>query len=206
MLVRRHWIVLAWPLAVTLFLAGGMAAARAAGRPRLVTVVGVVLLGAAAWTLWRFIDWRCDLWAVTSQRVIDESGVLTVRMVDSPVETILNVTCERTLIGRMLGYGTMNIQTAAEHGSVSIRHVAAPDELRETIMELRERQRGSREARAGEESGAAAVGASVTRECPFCAETIKARARICRFCGRDLVRTEADDVTGRPPGADSLKP
>ena len=26
----------------------------------------------------------------------------------------------------------------------------------------------------------------VTRECPYCAETIKARAKVCRFCGRSL--------------------
>ncbi len=32
--------------------------------------------------------------------------------------------------------------------------------------------------------GAAASGP--TRQCPFCAETIKADARICRFCGREL--------------------
>jgi len=29
-------------------------------------------------------------------------------------------------------------------------------------------------------------GAGATRPCPFCAETIKAAAVVCRFCGRDL--------------------
>ncbi len=184
--VRRHWIVLGGPAAVILFLLGCLAAARFAGRPRLLPVVGVLLLVAGLWALWRYADWRCDLWALTPQRVIDESGVLAVRMIDSPIETIHNITCEQTLVGRLLGYGTVNIQTAAEEGSVTIACVGAPEDLRETIIELKERRRGA-VGTAVDASGATESPWSDSKECPFCAERVKARARICRFCGRDLV-------------------
>lgn len=38
--------------------------------------------------------------------------------------------------------------------------------------------------RAAEETEALAAGD--TRKCPHCAELIKAEARVCRFCGRDV--------------------
>ena len=44
----------------------------------------------------------------------------------------------------------------------------------------------ARQALLGAAPAPAAPAEGETRSCPFCAETIKAAARVCRFCGRAL--------------------
>ena len=181
--VHRHWMVLGRPFVLLLFLAGGLVAALFVHRPYVLPAAAALAGASGLWALWRWLEWRADLWAVTSQRVIDEWGVLTVHVIDSPLDTIHNVSCEQTLAGRMFGYGTLNIQTAAEHGSTTIPDVAAPEDLRETILEVQQRYKKGGSPR-GSDAGAA--GTEEMRECPYCAETIKAKAKLCRFCGRTL--------------------
>jgi membrane protein YdbS with pleckstrin-like domain len=188
--VRRHWIVLGGPWAAALFLFGCLVAAWFLKTPWVVPAAGSLLAASVAWALWRWLDWRCDLWVITSHRVIDESGVLAVRMVDSPLDKINNVTCEQSLWGRLLGIGTLNIQTAAELGSTTIRGVGDPTGIKDLILDLQERFRDRVLARqagtllAG--APAATAGGPGTKECPHCAETIKARANVCRFCGHSV--------------------
>src|SRR6267143_1595225 len=193
--VRRHWIVLSGPCALTLFLLGSLIGAWFIRRPWVAPAVGIALACSGAWASWRWLDWRSDLWAVTSQRVIDESGVLSVRAVDSPLDKINEITSTQSIWGRMLGYGTLNIQTAAEIGSTTIETVARPMELKETILEQQERARYNVAARqaapfvaaAGGQGRATVLSAAGAvpdaarddmRECPYCAETIKARAKV----------------------------
>jgi tetratricopeptide (TPR) repeat protein len=45
------------------------------------------------------------------------------------------------------------------------------------------------------------LSAAATKECPFCAETVKAAAVVCRFCGRDLPPARTNTAPAQPRSA-----
>ena len=140
-MVHRHPIALVGPAILTLLVFGAFGAAWLSPEPALRVGAGALFGVVAAWALWKWLSWRADLWVVTTQRVIDESGVLTVRMTDSPLEIIQNVGCEQTIFGRMLGFGRVTIQTAAEQGMMTLEGIGRPEELRDAILDMKERRR-----------------------------------------------------------------
>jgi uncharacterized membrane protein YdbT with pleckstrin-like domain len=119
--------------------------------PALVAVIGIV----AAWLivqygdswgwglavaalgilifLYKYFEWRVNIWVVTNYRVIDEAGLLSHFAKESPLEKINNVSYDQSLWGRVLNYGHVEIQTAAEIGATDYYNVYHPKRLKDTI-------------------------------------------------------------------------
>ncbi len=76
---------------------------------------------------------RCNLWAVTNLRIVDEEGVFSKYAKESPLDKINNVSFRQSLMGSIFGYGDIEIQTAAEAGATLYRFVQSPDKLRDAI-------------------------------------------------------------------------
>jgi membrane protein YdbS with pleckstrin-like domain len=85
--------------------------------------------------LYRYLDRRVNIWVVTDLRLIDEFGVVTHKSKENPLDKINDIVVEQTILGRMFGYGSISVQTAAKAGETIIDFVERPEELKQTINE-----------------------------------------------------------------------
>ena len=123
---RQHWFAVvarSWlwillgivALAIVIFLAGQQAPVGGDGVDGVLTIVGFVgllaAIGAVGFVLW---DWRNQEWLITTRRVIRAEGVLNKSVSDSSLEKINDARLDQSLFGRIFGFGTLDILTAAE--------------------------------------------------------------------------------------------
>jgi uncharacterized membrane protein YdbT with pleckstrin-like domain len=103
---RRHGIVLVRPLGRSLLLAMLGVTGFVLGWP--VSVAGTVLLGAAAgYALAAVLRWDRTHVVLTTEKLFVEHGVIRRRAAAVRLARVATVELEQSLLGRLLGYGTL---------------------------------------------------------------------------------------------------
>jgi uncharacterized membrane protein YdbT with pleckstrin-like domain len=83
---------------------------------------------------------RRDVFVVTNMRVFRATGVFSVRIATMPITRILDITVEKPLLGRILGYGHFIFESAAQaQGLRHIRYIGDPDGRDLTIQRVVQR-------------------------------------------------------------------
>ena len=140
--IHRHRIVLLKP-----FLAVVGAAALAiwidlnvggTGSSPVVRLVWAAALVVLAWALWRWAEWRNERFVVTDKRILLFRGFVTKRVPMMPLTKVTDMTYERSILGRLLGYGTFVLESAGQDQALSrIDHVPNSDaNYRKIIAEI----------------------------------------------------------------------
>ena len=75
---------------------------------------------------------------VTSDRVIHRSGLIAKRSMEMPLEALNNVKFEQGMFERMIGAGTLILESAAEQGNSVFSDIRNPEEVQKTIYHLGE--------------------------------------------------------------------
>lgn len=138
---RYHWVFYRFSIAVLVLAAALGAASLYAGRAQAGDEVGRPLgLLAAAFVvvaLVAFLGLRVraalDEFVVTNRRVIRKVGVFAREIQQAPLEKIQDITIEQGVFGRMLGYGTVIVETASEKGMLVFPAIAAPESFRNHV-------------------------------------------------------------------------
>jgi uncharacterized membrane protein YdbT with pleckstrin-like domain len=206
--VKKHWVVLVIPLVIAVCVVYYFfVPPQISNNPGFNKLVKDALKYGTIFCILYFIylifERRYNIWAVTDQRVIDECGVITHKAKESPIEKINNVDIVQTITGRMFGYGNVQIQTAATYGESWISFVERPKELQDAILKQIENKESAIENKKMEIPETKET--RETKECSFCAETILKKAKICRFCGRELPIAEGGNELSNPISEENLQ-
>jgi len=85
-------------------------------------------------TIFEFVQWKTNRFAITNERVAYQSGILRRRGVSIPLNRINNVNFEQSFIARLLNNGIVTIESAGETGDSVFENIPDPERVRGLIF------------------------------------------------------------------------
>ncbi|HUQ43717.1 MAG TPA: PH domain-containing protein [Candidatus Limnocylindria bacterium] len=96
--------------------------------------LGLLVIGLG-WLVFIYTQWYSQDYLVTNRRVLKVEGILSKRSADSSLEKINDAVLAQSLLGRMLGYGDLDILTANEQSVDRYRMLSQAQEFKRTMLE-----------------------------------------------------------------------
>jgi uncharacterized membrane protein YdbT with pleckstrin-like domain len=144
--LHPHWKALIRPVLVVVVAVAAVIAA-AIFFPAGWNPVGLYIVGALALiaiftlSLWPWLVWRTTHYVFTNERVILREGVFSRDGRDVPLGRVNDVSFSHNLIERVLGCGTLTIESAGERGQVVLTDIPRVEKTQSVLYELVEEDR-----------------------------------------------------------------
>jgi len=143
LITRQHWLILLGKILAQIAL-----------------VVGLVVLITLIWRIWQphplvplaylllilplvgllrnVIIWTSRQYIVTDWRVIQISGVFSKEVMDTSLEKVNDVKLDQSFLGRLLGYGNLEILTGSESGVDRFICIGLPIRFKTAMLNAKE--------------------------------------------------------------------
>jgi uncharacterized membrane protein YdbT with pleckstrin-like domain len=105
-----------------------------------VGVVGLVVL--IKWSVWPLVVWLNTTYAITTRRLVIRTGVLSRSGHDMPLSRLNDVSFSHNLLERMLGCGTLVVESGGEQGQLKLEDVPKVELVQRTLNRLSDDVRG----------------------------------------------------------------
>lgn len=136
---RPHPKVLFFPALLVLAGLAGAWLARDIGRPDRIPMllcVALAILGAV-WLAGRWLRWTTSRLTVTTDRIMTRRGVISKKHWQVSLERVHDISCNQTILERLLGAGDLAVDTGGDRGHV-INDVARPFRVQHEIYQAME--------------------------------------------------------------------
>ncbi|TQS27419.1 PH domain-containing protein [Microbispora sp. KK1-11] len=125
-------VVLAAAVAAFVFIPGDYEyAGYARGAVAVVAFVALVL-----WTIIPYLRWVTTSYTLTSHRFAISTGVLNKSEDDIPLAKVSSVSSDQRLVERILGCGTLRVESASEKGDIDYRDIPQIQRVRHELFRL----------------------------------------------------------------------
>jgi len=113
------------------------------GIPHFRTLLSLAAIAIAGlWLIVVWIRWQSTAYTLTDQRIKIETGVFGRSSKIIPIDRIQDCTTKQTLIGRILGYGRVEVDAAGAQGAEVLSHLPHPGGFRDEVFVQSEKRRG----------------------------------------------------------------
>jgi uncharacterized membrane protein YdbT with pleckstrin-like domain len=86
----------------------------------------------------KIIKWWNESYIITNRRVIQTEGIVNKHVIDSSLEKVNDVVLSQSVLGRMMGYGDVEILTASEIGVNRFERISGPVRFKTEMLNQKE--------------------------------------------------------------------
>lgn len=101
--------------------------------PLRIVVIAVAALVLIRWSVWPWLRWLTTRYVLTTHRVIVREGVFGRSGRDIPLTRVNDVSFHHSVVERMLGCGTLTIESAGEQGQVVLPEVPGVERVQREV-------------------------------------------------------------------------
>ena len=164
--LRPHWKVMIVPTLVLLIGAAAVVTSLVLGWGEFaVYAIGAVALVLFLWlSFWPWLIWRTTHYVFTNERIIFQYGVFSRDRRDIPLMRVNDHAMSQTFVERMLGCGTLTIESAGERGQSMLKDIPKVQMVQTKLYELVEHDRDAHSFNDDERRSVPATSAPAEKE------------------------------------------
>lgn len=130
--IRHHRIVLAKPFGIALAVLALVVWLDVSVSDANAGILGYawwIWFAVVGWAAWKWIEWRHTRVVATTKRIVLFEGWINHKVSMMPLKKVTDMAYERSVLGRILGYGTFVLESAGQDQALSsIEFVPDPDD------------------------------------------------------------------------------